>query len=158
MDNSGEMKSSWKKLLLSFDMSNADLDPLLEKSIYREVFDRLVAEYFNSSSAIVNQELPSMDVQLTSDELNAMRYACGYVPHSLLKRYERMSCEAYSDYIQCLGDMSVEGEGEDLLAYTRKWFELVNRGGLFPLKLMTIHSLFLLKWKRMCEFYCLNTF
>ena len=72
MDNSGEMKSSWKKLLLSLDMSNSDLEPLLEKSIYREVFDRLVAEYFNSSSAIVNQELPSMDVQLTSDELNAM--------------------------------------------------------------------------------------
>ena len=30
--------------------------------------------------------------------------------------------------------MAVEGsEGDDLLAYTRKWFTLVNRGGLFPL-------------------------
>ena len=30
--------------------------------------------------------------------------------------------------------MAVEGiEGDDLLTYTRKWFTLVNRGGLFPL-------------------------
>ena len=29
--------------------------------------------------------------------------------------------------------MAVQGEGDDLQEYTRKWFELVNRGGLFPL-------------------------
>ena len=29
--------------------------------------------------------------------------------------------------------MAVEGEGDDVLTYTRKWFDQVNRGGLFPL-------------------------
>ena len=29
--------------------------------------------------------------------------------------------------------MAVEGEGDDVLTYTRKWFNQVNRGGLFPL-------------------------
>ena len=29
--------------------------------------------------------------------------------------------------------MAVEGERGDVLEYTRKWFQQVNRGGLFPL-------------------------
>ena len=29
--------------------------------------------------------------------------------------------------------MSVAGEGSDVLAYTERWINLVNRGGLFPL-------------------------
>jgi len=39
----------------------------------------------------------------------------------------------FSQYVQCLGNMAVEGEGDDLLEYTRKWLVQVNRGGLFPL-------------------------
>ena len=27
----------------------------------------------------------------------------------------------------------MEGEGDDVLTYTRTWFDLVNRGGLYPL-------------------------
>ncbi len=68
--------------------------------------------------------------------LNAMRYACGYVPHKLLKKYEKRSGEKCGEkYTKCLGDMAVIGEegeeSDDLLLYTRKWFDLVNRGGLF---------------------------
>ena len=29
--------------------------------------------------------------------------------------------------------MAVEGEGDDILTYTKKWFNQVNRGGLFPI-------------------------
>ena len=39
--------------------------------------------------------------------------------------------------VQCLGDMSVEGEGSDVLSYTRRWLDQVNRGGLFPLNDLT---------------------
>ena len=28
--------------------------------------------------------------------------------------------------------MAIEGEGDNALSYTRKWFEKVDRGGLFP--------------------------
>ena len=30
--------------------------------------------------------------------------------------------------------MAVEGEGDDVLTYTRNWIDKVNRGGLCPLK------------------------
>ncbi len=133
IDSSGEMKLSWKKLLVALGVSNAEeVDPLLEKSVFREVFVELVTEYFCATT--MNKAVQTTEsTELSSDELNAMRYACGYVPRSLLKKYERLSSDTYSEYIQCLSDMSVEGEGGDLLDYTRKWFELVNRGGLFPL-------------------------
>ncbi len=29
--------------------------------------------------------------------------------------------------------MAVAGEGETVLDYTKKWFDMVNRGGLYPL-------------------------
>lgn len=78
-------------------------------------------------------EKTNKDVVFTSDELNVMRYACGYVAHSLLKKYEKRAGEKFSQFVVCLGEMAVVGEGEDLLAYTRTWINLVNRGGLFPL-------------------------
>lgn len=63
-----------------------------------------------------------------------LRYACGYVARSLLKQYEKTTTgDVAQQYITCLGEMAVEGEGDCLLAYTRKWLDLVNRGGLFPL-------------------------
>ena len=51
----------------------------------------------------------------------------------ILKKYETKAGKVYSQYVQCLGDMAVEGEGSDVLSYTWRWFELVSRGGLFSL-------------------------
>lgn len=50
-----------------------------------------------------------------------------------LKKYETRCGDKYSEYVQCLGDMAIEGEGDDVLTYTRKWLDQVNRDGLFPL-------------------------
>ena len=60
-------------------------------------------------------------------------YACGYVVRMLLKQYEKKHGDVAVQYVACLGEMAVEGESSDLLAYTKQWLELVNRGGLFPL-------------------------
>ncbi len=42
-----------------------------------------------------------------------------------------------SQFVDCLGEMAltkaVEGEGSDILDYTRLWFDKVNRGGLYPI-------------------------
>lgn len=72
---------------------------------------------------------------LSKDELNALQYACGYVPHSLLKKFQKRSGRKYDQFIQCLGEMAVHSELDDIdfLAYTRHWIDKVNRGGLFPL-------------------------
>lgn len=133
LDTSSTIHSEWKELVEGINGS-ADLagDALLQQSLYNEVYSMLVSEYFNLHAAC-NTEPMAISTVLTEDELNAMRYACGYVPHALLKKYETRCGDVYSEYVQCLGDMAIEGEGDDVLAYTRKWMDQVNRGGLFPL-------------------------
>lgn len=94
------------------------------------MFDDCVCKYFTALAPTVEQS--EIQVILTSDELNALRYACGYVAHSLLKKFERRKKKEAKlfQFITCLGDMAVAGEGESVLSYTEKWFA---RGGLFPL-------------------------
>jgi hypothetical protein len=118
----------WKELLEKLKVTEDD--PLLKQSVYTDLFGLLVKEYFNSQAT--TSAAPSA-TELTSDEANALRYACGYVARSILRKYETRKGDVYSQYVQCLGDMAVEGEGDDVLLYTRKWLDQVNRGGLFPL-------------------------
>ena len=70
-----------------------------------------------------------------------MRYVGGYVARKLLLRYEKMFGDVYNQYITCLGEMAVagEGEGDSLLSYTTKWMDTVNRGGLYHLNDETFH-------------------
>lgn len=57
---------------------------------------------------------------MSKDVLNAMQYACGYIPYALLKRYEKRSDRKYDKLIECLGDMAVQSESaNDMLDYTK---------------------------------------
>ena len=75
------------------------------------------------------------EMELSKDELNALRYACGYVAVKLLKKYEKKKDlgKKSEQFEMCLGNMAVTGEETNLTAYTTEWFDKVNRGGLFPL-------------------------
>lgn len=126
----------WKALVSSLGV--AVDDPLLEQSVYQEVYERCVRDYFSSTNgAGMNAEDEDLDTTLSADEMNIIRYVGGYVARSLLKKHEKMTGDMHSQFIACLGEMAVEGEGEDVLAYTRQWFELVNRGGLYPINDVT---------------------
>ena len=131
-----KLASLWTELLTNLGLSaSVDDDPFLEQSLYTEIHQAVVKEYFEHTHITGNDgsvTKKSIDSILT-DELNILRYACGYVARNLLKRYEKQSGEVAQQYVTCLGEMAVEGEGDDVLAYTKIWLEKVNRGGLFPL-------------------------
>ena len=79
---------------------------------------------------------------LTDDELNAMQFACGFVPHKLLKKYETRSGQKVEQFVACLKNMAVtidDDDDKDLLSYTKVWFEVVNRNGLFPINKQTFY-------------------
>ena len=94
-------------------------------------------EHFTQQSSSHGEHDAAEGPPLSEDELNAMRYAGGYVPHSLLKRFEKRKGKKYDQFIECLGDMAVESEHSDFLNYTKDWIGKVNRGGLLPLNDMT---------------------
>ena len=124
----------WERLLRALDIPYDD--DLLQQSANKELFEMILQAQFSvSTSSQSCAATSSQSLELPSDELNALRYACGYVPYALLKRYEKRSSNKYDEFIECLGEMAVHSDvgSEDFLSYTREWLEKVNRGGLFPL-------------------------
>ena len=112
-------------------------DPLLQQSVN---FDKFMQEYCEGfieiSRSDTDQTTSSEDAgtsSMSKDELNVLQYVGGYVPHSLLKKYEKRSGTKYEQFITCLGNMAVLSEHDCFLEYTKEWVQRVNRGGLFPL-------------------------
>ena len=104
-------------------------DQLLQQSVNQRLFEMLLPEQFASQSSPVL----SRSYSLTKDKLNVLQYVGGYVPHALLKRFEKLKGIQYEQFIECLGEMAVESEHTDVFDYTKEWISKVNRGGLFPL-------------------------
>jgi hypothetical protein len=74
--------------------------------------------------------------ELSDLEENVIRYVSGYVPWSLIKRFQSRNERKYVEFTDCLLNMfsqSDEGTSTDtsFYEYTKQWTEMVNRGGLF---------------------------
>ena len=106
-------------------------DQLAAQTINLQIFESFMKTYFyTTSTSAVASDFPTPTY--SDDELNALRYVSGYVPHVLLKRYEKKMDERVSPCLACLGDMAVAGDESSVHNYTTKWIDKVNRGGLFP--------------------------
>ena len=119
----------WHNLL---GVLNLEENSLFTQSVNQELFQQKLKEYL-SDAGQQPKAIDNHEVQVTSDEVNAMRYACGYIPHNLLKKYEKVKGPKARHFVDCLGSMAVVSEESDLLSYTKAWLDRVNRGGLFPL-------------------------
>ena len=113
-------------------------DPLLQQSVN---FDKFMQEYCQGfieiSRSDTDQTTSSEDAgtsSMSKDELNVLQYVGGYVPHSLLKKYEKRSCTKYER------NMAVLSEHDCFLEYTKERVQRVNRGGLFPLNNTTLKN------------------
>ena len=81
---------------------------------------------------------------MTREEENIVRCASGYVPYSLMKKYEKNEknvTEKSASFVECLSSMAINGEEGSFLEYTTEWVSEVNRGGLFEVN-DTIFALF----------------
>ena len=113
------------------------LDPcnqLVAQTVNLKLFESLLTTFFakNSETVAAPTSSRTTSFSFSDDELNALRYVAGYVPYSMLKRYER-NHQTKPAVLECLGNMAVAGDDSDIHNYTTKWIETVNRGGLFPI-------------------------
>ena len=127
-----KLPSIWKEFLESIHVDVEREDPLLQQSVNQKLFDMLLSEHLEPPSSSQSRPV-SEDEPMSKDELNALQYAGGYVPHSLLKKYEKQAGLKYDQFVTCLGNMAVHSSHDELLEYTKEWIGRVNRGGLFPL-------------------------
>ena len=132
-----QLPSIW----LSLAQCVACQDNLLDQTVYQKVFESLLREHISSVS---KPSSVTRSISLSVDELNALRYASGFVVRQILKKYEKRSDEVADQFVVCLCHLSVEDdvEGDDLLTYTKNWFDRINRGGLFPINDSTFLLLF----------------
>ena len=113
-------------------------DQLLQQSFNQKLFEMILPGQCSLASSLQHGNVQDCESPLSKDELNAMQYACGYVPHALLRRYEKRNDRKFDKFIECLGDMAVQSESaSDVLGYTKEWIDKANRGGLFPLNDIT---------------------
>ena len=55
----------------------------------------------------MSDPMPCECPDITVDEENILRYAAGYVPYKLLKKYECQSSLLAQSYVECLGNVAV---------------------------------------------------
>ena len=71
---------------------------------------------------------------MSSDELNVIRYVAGYVKTMLQKFKEKPHETRSAQFLDCLNQMKIENvSSEDeleVLALTKQWIQIVDRGGL----------------------------
>ncbi len=120
----------WKNVYLTLRLNRGGKNYLFTQSITRKLFEQLMIAHFSDESAEEPQERE--EIKLTSDELKIVRYASGFVPYKLLRKYETKLGEKFDHFKVCLQGMAVNSdENHDFLEYTKSWIDKVNRGGLF---------------------------
>ena len=122
-----ELPHLWSNLQATLHIESKE--PLFYQSVNLLIFEELLKNYFRAGDTV--QRESREEIQFSKDELNAMRYACGYVALKVLKKYEKK--KDHPECEMCLGNMAVTGETNDFTSYTSEWFEKINRGGLFPI-------------------------
>ena len=132
---SAEAKSSWDSILAFIPDNNL-------VQLFPSLHHKLVLLIIHEILHLENKNTPNGesqgDIVLSEEEQQVMRYVAGYIIYSLIGKYKKI-CRTNSN--QCVsaameflcsfksnGDSSIKCES--FLGYTRKWTELVNRGGL----------------------------
>ena len=118
----------WKELFKKLDVSG--MDRLFIQSITQELFEIKLKANFHYEQENLSEVL---NETISEDEKNVMMYACGYVPVSLIRRYEKFKGSKYATFVQCLQEMAIGVCEDSFHDYARKWFESINRGGAFEL-------------------------
>ena len=124
----------WKEF---FDAVHQCLDPLLHQAVTQKLFEDIIARIVPTKFDGTGSSCNSSEnlIFISADEECIVRYAAGYVPLALIRKYEKQ-CANNSmalSCIECLCNMAIQGEDSSFLDLTSAWISRVNRGGLFEL-------------------------
>ena len=139
-----KLPKMWKSFYDSLEMPSDD--PLLAQICNRKLFERLLVESaVNTKGTVAESQIEHAEV-LSGDEENALRYASGYVPFKLLKKYRKSLNVRNRQFVECLQSLSANEEEElpqwdhdyacteeDFFSYSTRWISKVDRGGLFKI-------------------------
>ena len=124
----------WDEFFKSVDLHDHE-NKQLQQSVTFKTFKMLLSDHFSSPRSSQPHTSSSAEESMSKNELNALQYIGGCIPHVLLKNYQKRSGQKFDTFIECFGNMATNSvdDHEDLVTYTKEWIGKVNRGGLFPL-------------------------
>ena len=110
------MPDIWKRFCRAVDIY---YNQLVAQTANMKLFEAQLTAFFANDSATEHMDTatrPSLkpassSTTFSDDELNTMRQIAGYVPYSLLKKYER-SHQVQTSTIECLRNMAVAGDDD----------------------------------------------
>ncbi len=117
-----KLPQMWKSFLQTVDI---ELDPMVSQTANHKMYEEMIKAKFG----VVSRK--SSLATLSKDEECVVRYAAGYIPFVLLKKYHNSHSMVSASIVECLSSMAVNGDESNFLEYTRDWLVKINRGGLF---------------------------
>ena len=137
------LPAKWKKLYTDLSPLVGKAEQLFDQTVNAVVYGQLLKEHFVASRPSRSSKSVVQELQLIKDEMNALRYASGYVARKLLKKYEnehsrkKLGIKA-EQFEECLCNMAVAYDETDFTKCTSEWIRRIDRGGLFPVNDITL--------------------
>lgn len=124
-NSSSEVSKLWSEI-------DSSLSLHVSQHVNYQLYTELIKSLGRNTPAVPRASLIEIP-ELNEDEENVLRYAAGFVPFKLLSKYEKSDSEFSLSVIECLSNLSINGDESSLMEYTRKWTMEVNRGRLFEI-------------------------
>ena len=140
-----KMWGQYQKLRIS-DMFKREWQDLLEKAtstpccpiFYQYVTDFVFREMIKQQYPIERVRNTESEVFLTTDEMNALRYAAGYVPRALRGKLRKSANPLKDELTLCLLDLLDDGDEEH--DGSCNWIQMIDRGGLTHVNNVTYNA------------------
>ena len=117
--------SDWETFLQAVGISKGPV--MLYQCIGDHVFKQLIRFHFPVRET---EDACILKSALTYMEMNAIRYAAGYIPRSLDKTLSKSSHPLKRDLRLCLGQLVDDNDEDPCLDDSKDWMHKINRGGL----------------------------
>ena len=94
------------------------------------VGDRIFKSLIKKSFPVIQQEAEvdnTITPTISHQEMNALRYAAGYVPRALRKKLKKSANPLKGQLFLCLTDLL--DDGDERHTHSEEWLDLVDRGG-----------------------------
>eukprot|EP00731_Ephydatia_muelleri_P014320 Em0008g40a len=125
---------AWKAFLQKSSASQMETSPMFCQYVGHQLFLLLIKSSCTFTTNNGNCEIP---LELSDEEIQALRYTAGYIPRSLKKKILKSSRdpEQQQDLVLCLDDLLSDGTEEP--SESEEWLTALNRGGLLCVNNMT---------------------
>ena len=124
-------KEKWTLFLTSLNIITQDI---VSSLLFQYVLRAILCELIMHQSTKFEEE-KNVPNNHSDHDMQVLRYIAGFIPFSLLKRFNRSKSEQARHYTEILKEWQLNGENNivapSFLTYTVTWINLQNRGGLF---------------------------